>query len=69
MNQERSPFPHGLSDEAATQLLDLLYTLTTAFENHYADQLRRYAQHIDQSQPDLFDNHDHEPDFDDELTF
>ena len=69
MNPESSLFVHRLSDEAATQLLDLLYALTSEFENHYANQLRRYAQQIDRSQPDLFDNHGHEPDFDDELTF
>ena len=34
--------PPELSDEAASQLLDLLYELTTALENHYAGQLRRY---------------------------
>ena len=61
--------PPVLSDEAATQLLDLLYALTTAFENHYANQLRRYAQKIDRWQPDLFDEHDQEHDFDDDLTF
>ena len=61
--------PPPLSDEAAAQLLDLLYELTTAFENHYANQLRRYAQEIDRSQPDLFEDHDREQDFDDELTF
>jgi hypothetical protein len=61
--------PPALSDEAAAQLLDLLYELTTAFENYYANQLRRYAQEIDRSQPDLFDDHDREQDGDDELTF
>ena len=34
--------PPELSDEAASQLLDLLYELTAALENHYAGQLRRY---------------------------
>lgn len=63
--------PPRLSDEAATQLLDLLYELTTAFENHYANQLRRYAQEHDSDrwQPDLFDEHRHERDFEDDLTF
>ena len=48
--------PPPLSDEAATQLLDFLYELITAFENYYAPQLRRYAQEqtVDRSQPDLF---------------
>jgi len=31
-----------LSDEAAVELLDFLYELTTAFENAYYDQLHRY---------------------------
>ena len=53
--------PPELSDEAASQLLDLLYELTTAFENHYAAQLRRYYQKADRSQQDLFE------DFSDEL--
>ena len=37
-------------------MLDFLYELTTAFENHYAHQLRRYHQqeYVDQVQPDLF---------------
>jgi hypothetical protein len=61
--------PPALSDEAAAQLLDLLYELTTAFENYYANQLRRYAQEIDRSQAELFDDHDREQDGDDELTF
>ena len=43
-----------LSDEAASQLLDMLYELTAALENHYAFQLRRY-------QSDLFE------DFNDDL--
>jgi hypothetical protein len=43
-----------LSDEAATQLLDLLHELTAALEIHYAIEPRRY-------QPDLFE------DFDDEM--
>ncbi len=61
--------PPALSDEAAAQLLDLLYELTSAFENHYANQLRRYAQDNDRSQPDLFEDHDHQQGFDDDLTF
>ncbi|MGD2076643.1 MAG: hypothetical protein PVG38_17215 [Gammaproteobacteria bacterium] len=53
--------PPVLSDETASEMLDFLYELTTAFENHYAAQLRRYYQEGDQSQPDLFE------DFNDEL--
>jgi hypothetical protein len=46
--------PPELSDQAASQLLDLLYELTAALENHYGAQLRRHHA-------DLFE------DFDDEL--
>ena len=53
--------PPDLSDETASEILDFLYELTTAFENHYAAQLRRYYQEGDRSQPDLFE------DFNDEL--
>lgn len=48
--------PPTLSDEAAQQTLDLLYELITAFENHYADQLRRVDQAGDPAHPDLFDD-------------
>jgi len=47
--------PPELSDQAASQLLDLLYALTTALESHYSAQLRR------RHHADLF------ADFDDEL--
>jgi len=53
--------PPDLSDETASEILDFLYELTTAFENHYAAQLRRYYQEDDRSQQDLFE------DFNDEL--
>ena len=53
--------PPVLSDETASEVLDFLYALTTAFENHYAAQLRRYYQEGDRSQPDLFE------DFNDDL--
>jgi len=46
--------PPRLSDEAASQLLDLLYELATALENHYAAQIHRHHA-------DLF------ADFDDDL--
>ena len=36
--------PPELSDKTASEMLDFLYELTTAFENHYAAQLRRYYQ-------------------------
>lgn len=53
--------PPELSDKTASEMLDFLYQLTTAFENHYVAQLRRYYQEGDQSQQDLFE------DFNDEL--
>ena len=48
--------PPCLADETAVAMLDFLDELTTAFENHYAHQLRRYHQqeYVDQVQPDLF---------------
>ena len=52
-----------LSGKTASEMLDFLYELTTAFENHYAAQIRRYYQEIDQSQQDLFEE------FNDELPY
>ena len=49
-----------LSDEMVSVILDFLYELTTAFENHYANQLRRYHQPCDAAQPDLFEDSDSE---------
>ena len=46
--------PPELSDETASALLDMLYELATAVENHYALQIRRHH-------PDLLE------DFDDDL--
>jgi hypothetical protein len=48
--------PPDLSDEAASEMLDFLYEFTTAFENQYIAQLRRYCQEVDRSQPDLFED-------------
>ncbi len=53
--------PPDLSDESASDMLDFLYEITTAFENHYGAQLRRYYQEDDRAQRDLFE------DFNDEL--
>lgn len=50
--------PPDLSDETASEMLDFLYELTTAFENHYAAQLLRYYREGDRSQQDLFENED-----------
>lgn len=53
--------PPELSDQAASEMLDFLYELINAFENYYADQLRRYHQPTEPPEPDLFEG------FDDEL--
>jgi len=42
--------PVGLSDEAAAQVLEFLHSLTETFERHYAGQLRRYYDAIEQRQ-------------------
>ncbi len=54
--------PPELSDEAAHQMLDFLHELATAFENHYAMQIRNSQQPDLPPQPDLFE------DFDDPLA-
>ena len=56
-----------LSSEAAAQCLDFLYALITAFENHYATELRQAQQAKDDLQQDLF-NH-HQAAFDDDVSF
>ncbi len=38
--------PPQLSDQAASEILDFLYEMVNAFENQYAQQLRRYQQSI-----------------------
>ena len=48
--------PPELSDEAAYQMLEFLNELATAFENHYAAQLRRYQEPDRPPQPDLFED-------------
>jgi hypothetical protein len=52
--------PPTLTDEAASQLLEFLYDLLTAFENHYGHQLRRYQEPDELPQYDLFDNDEEE---------
>jgi hypothetical protein len=39
--------PLGMSDEAATELIDFLYALTQALESHYCGQLLRYSHRND----------------------
>lgn len=50
--------PPELSDEAASEMLDFLYNLITAFENHYANQLPRYHQDAETPQLNLFEDFD-----------
>jgi hypothetical protein len=50
--------PPKLSDAAASEMLDLLYELTNAFENHYANRLRHYHEPSGPPEPDLFEDFD-----------
>ena len=54
----RVALPTDLSDEAAATLIQFLYELTTALENHYAAQLRRYYHPGDERQGDLWCDND-----------
>jgi hypothetical protein len=54
--------PPQLTDEAAAEVLDFLFELTNAFENHYFEQLRRYYR-----SNELPHSEDWIPDFDDDL--
>ncbi len=42
--------PLGLSDEAAAQVFEFLNSFTEVFEQHYAAELRRYYDAIEQRQ-------------------
>jgi len=50
--------PEALSDESAAQLLELLYAIARAVEEHYAAQLHRYHHRGDERQHDLWADHD-----------
>ncbi len=54
--------PPELTDDAAAEVLDFLFELTNAFENHYLEQLRRHYQ-----SNELPQSEDWIPDFDDDL--
>ena len=56
--------PPELSAETASEMLDFLYQLVTAFENQYANQLRQY-QHS--AEPPESDRCEDFKGFDDEL--
>lgn len=49
-----------LSDETAAHCLEFLQELTTAFENYYAGQLRRYYEPNVSPHPDLFSDEDND---------
>ena len=53
--------PPELSTETASEMLDFLYQLVTAFENQYANQLRQSYPSAEPPEPDRVE------DFDDEL--
>lgn len=53
--------PPELSNQAACEMLDFMYEFINAFENHYADQLRRPTPVPQQAIHDLF------AEFDDEI--
>ena len=63
MNPKSSLFidPPELSDEAAAVMLNFLYALATAFENHYYAQLRRYHEPELRAQYDLFEDVNGDP--------
>ena len=50
--------PDELSDEAAAQMLELLYEIVRIVEHHYAGQLLRYYHRPDERQPDLWEEQD-----------
>ena len=61
MNHQPPPLiavPLDLSDEAAAKFIDFLHEITQRLESHYADQLCRYHNAIDERQPDLWSETD-----------
>lgn len=55
MNDDEQILPEYLSDEAAVQIVELLYSLTQALENRYFGEIRRYYLDTNPRQPDLWD--------------
>ena len=49
MNDEMSPFPDNLPDEAAFALSETLHWLAMVCEEKYFAQIRRYAATLNQS--------------------
>ena len=50
--------PLDLSDEAAAKLVECLRQIAQQTESHYAEQLHRYRNGIDERQPDLWPDTD-----------
>lgn len=55
MNKDDQILPEHLSDEAAAQMLELLYELARTLENRYYGQIKRYYQNFDPTHTDLWD--------------
>lgn len=55
MNDDDPIFPEHLSDEAAAQILEILYNLALALESRYCGEIRRHYQDTRPNQPDLWD--------------
>ena len=55
--------PPEVSDEAASEILNFLYELVNAVEDHYANQLRRYHEPNTPHQPNPVDFDDEPPPF------
>lgn len=53
--QPAIPLPAELSDDTVAELLQLLYDIARAIENHYAGQLHRYYHDTGNRQPELWD--------------
>ncbi len=47
--------PHDLSDQAAAQMLELLYEIARILESQYAGQILRYYQRPNTTPPELRD--------------
>lgn len=55
MNDDDQTLPDHLSDEAAAQMVDLLYAIAQTLENRYFAEITRYYQNTNPRQPDLWD--------------
>lgn len=55
--------PPEVSDEVASEILNFLYELVNAFEDHYANQLRRYHETNTSPQPNPIGFDDESPPF------